>query len=278
MSLESSPVPGSSSPRATTTTVEDALWDEMIINCTTYVFPPNQRHPLTGPRLYAFSRYGPAITTKFGFTLSGAHSPMLPHEHDLIMKQQVQELLGDVYVSRKTLLTDDEVELLMEGRNALFDSALKVTAVELATLLDDVKNRTPRAPATSTADPKALRGKIFSAISAAIIRFREERIKSLRSATPKEEGVVRDKSVTRRKTLSLYNQPKHRVYQINSWDPQDVVRALHRFTSTISNIAQASDANICHNVRCLRDEIEYDGSKEAWDPYCCLRKPKSVKK
>eukprot|EP00760_Papus_ankaliazontas_P008508 PhM_4_TR13858/c0_g1_i1/m.26332 len=251
---------------------ERGIWEEMTTNCTTYVFPPNQRHPLSGPRLYAYARYGPAVTTKMGITLSGAHHPMLPHEHRLTLQQQVREMLGDAYVCRKQLLTDEDVEALMEGRHDLFDSSLVVTPNELRDVLNSARRHAKPVPSNRASDTKAIRNKVFTEISEAIYGFRTSKVKALQTATPEPTQVIKDVTKTKRKTMFLYNQPRPKAYTMDSWEsPIDVSRALHRTTCAISTMEAASSPQVTQNMRCLRPEIEYDGTKEAWDSYCCLR-------
>jgi len=261
--------------------VEAAIWEELTTNCTNYVYPPNERHPLSGPRLYAYAMYGPAVVDKLSqakvLTLSGARGQLLPHEHALTLKQQVRDLLCEVYLSSPMLLTESEIGDLMQGRGGLFDEALRVTPVELRTILEQVRTQACPVPGARASDAKAIRSKVFTAISSAIQKFRSEKVHALQSASPQEEAVIKDTSITKRRTLLLYNQPQPKAYAIETWDTQDVSRAMHRNTCKISNIADASNSNICDNVRCLRPEMEYDGSKEAWDPYCCLRKGKTLK-
>ena len=165
---------------------EAAIWSEMCDNCTNYVFPTNQRHPLSGPRLDADAKYGPAIPNVLsggkGLTLCGAHSPMLPHEHTLVMRHQTLEMLQDVYLSRKMLLTDSEQEELLQCRSVMFDLALRVTAHELQTIFETVRRTTASVPAARATDAKAIRSKVFTAISTAIQTFRSEKVRAERIA------------------------------------------------------------------------------------------------
>lgn len=153
------------------------------------------------------------------------------------------------------------------GGGRVFPSAGLSTARDISRLADEVRVL-----------PNSMLYAIDTSISNALLELRRRRLASIKTSTPQLKNVRSDLSVTDRLATQIYNKVTPKAYKLRSWaDPRDVLRALHRSATAITEYEERHNPAVNLNVRCLRSDFVPDPSRPGWDPCAALRKSHSGK-